>query len=176
MMNTNTLKANSIFKKVVAAVAAAAIAIGIAAGFGTQRVQAAEAKIFFDENATVCLNSDGSGYILCDKVFTREDPLTEVDGVALKDIITFNDGGYVEKFYVTSESRPICSRTMVDTVYTIYVYASGPEGFTSGSGHLHFTDATDDTYNLAIWLHSPDWHYVNYHSGNGRIVKISWNS
>ena len=176
MMRTNTVKVNSLFKKVIAAVAAAAMVIGIAAGVGTQRVQAAEAKIFSDENATVCLNSDGSGTIVCEKEFTKEDPLTEVAGVALKDIITFNDGGYIDRFYTCSASKYICSRTMVDTVYTIYVHGCGPEGFFKGSGHLHFTDATNDTYNLAIWRHAEDWHYVNYHSANGRITKISWNS
>ena len=178
MMKSNTLKANSIFKKVVAAVVAAAIAIGIAAGFGTQRVQAAEERVISDELATAHIYSDGSGYIETHDTFTARYPLNDIDGVALKDIITFNDGGYVDTIYtaVDGSAGDISDIYAAIYPYIVCVHGAGPKGFCSGSGYLHFTDESDDTYNLSLWSHAESWHTVRYGSNKHDIVKISWNS
>ena len=173
------MKMNTLFKKIAATALAAAMLLTAAAGFGTQKVQAVSAHIISDEDATAVIFDDGSGTITCNKQFTSEDPLTEIDGVALKDIITFNDGGYIDQFYAQEDFHIYGDVSdLIDYAYPniIRVHGCGPEGFGSGSGYLHFTDESNDTYDLSIWRHSEAWHYVKYGSDNPDIVKISWNS
>ena len=179
-MRKNTSKINRIFKKAITAVMAVAITFTAVTGFGFQKAQAAETQIISDENATAYINADGSGYIELKKEFTSKNSLKSIDGVALKDIIKFNDGGYIDEFYAESDYHP-SSGTIADLIdyispYIIRVHGRGPEGFFSGSGYLHFTDETNDTYNLSIWRHSESWHYVRYDSDQPTIVKISWNN
>ncbi len=176
------MKNNRFFTKVIAATAIAAITLTSAAVFSPKNVQAAETtsnesvtgRIISDKNATAHINADGSGYIELNKTYRRDNPLTEIGGVPLKDIITFNDGGYVDAFY-TFENSITCA---VAALYPhgAVVHAAGPKGFFSGAGHLQFTDKTNDTYNLSIWLHEINDHVVSYGSSNPTITKISWYS
>ena len=178
-MRSKAVKTNNVFRKIIAGVIAAAITLTAAAGFASQRVQAAEERIISDENAVAHINADGSGYIECKKAFDYDNRLTEIDGVALKDIITFNDGGYVDTFYTEEDDEVTCTFVDIYTAiypYSIHVHGAGPEGFFSGSGYLHFTDESNDTYDLSIWKHSAKWHTVGYGSDQPTIVKISWNS
>ena len=178
------MKNNKLFTKIVAATVIAAVALTSVAVISPKNVQAAEEntasnesvtrRIISDRNATAYINADGSGYIELNKSYTLSDPLTEIGGVALKDIITFNDGGYVDTFYsfTTTEYSAIAALAP----HCIIVHGSGPKGFFSGAGHLQFTDKTNDTYNLSIWLHEHECHQVRYNSSDPAITKISWNS
>ena len=166
-----------LFKKVIATLAIAAVAITSIAVLSPKNVQAAQERIISDANATAHINEDGSGYIELHKKFSENDKLTSIDGVALKDIITFNDGGYIDSFYakyVGNDCDCGCPSPIYD--YKIYANGRGPKGLTSGSGYLHFTDESDDTYNLSLWLHAEQTHDVSYNSKQPTIVKISWNS
>ncbi len=173
-------KKHSLLGKVISAVLAVSMLVTATIGFGSTSASAASAKIFSDDNATVVLNEDGSGQITLNKEFTEENPLTEIAGVPLKEIITFNDGGYIDKFYTEYQGN-IRIVSMGDVSkptysYNIVVKGCGPKGLTKGSGYLHFTDKEPDTYNLAIWDSSYRYHHVQYNSKNPMIVKISWNS
>ena len=172
------MKNNRLFTKVIAATAIAAVTLTSAAVFSPKNVQAAETtsseRIISDTNATAHINADGSGYIELHKTFTSDDRLTQIGGVDLKEIITFNDGGYVESFYSFVDSVPCILAAFSPN--GVVVYGSGPKGFFSGAGHLHFTDKTNDTYNLSIWLHDESFHQVRYSSSDPTITKISWNS
>ena len=166
-----------LFKKVITTLAIAAVAITSIAVLSPKNVQAAQERIISDKNATAHINEDGSGYIELHKTFSYEDQLTSINGTELKDIITFNDGGYIDSFYTTycgDNYDSYYESPLYD--YSIYVHGRGPEGLTSGSGYLHFTDESGDTYNLSIWLHAASSHNVDYNSDQPMIVKISWNS
>ena len=181
MMNTNTLKANTLFKKAIAAALAAALAaamaIGIAAGFSTQKVQAAEETVISDIDATAHINADGSGYIEFDyRAYSEDEPLVEVGGVPLKDIITFNDGGYIDQFYTEEKTGDMSDMLALIYPYSVHVHGAGPSGFCSGAGYLHFADESGDSYGLVIWSSSIKWHWVKYNSSKPAIVKLSWNS
>jgi hypothetical protein len=175
------MKNNKLFTRVIAAAAIAAIALTTVTVASPKNVHAAEItsnesteRIISDENATAHINADGSGYIELNKTFTSDDRLTQIGGVDLKNIITFNDGGYVESFYSFVDSVPCILAAFAPN--GVIVYGSGPKGFFSGAGHLHFTDKTNDTYNLSIWLHDENFHQVRYSSSDPTITKISWNS
>ncbi len=174
-------KKYSLLGKIVSAVLAVSMLVTATIGFGSTSASAAVAKTFSDANAKVVINADGSGEITLNREFTKDNPLTEIAGVPLKEIITFNDGGYIDKFY-TMYIGDIChpgmqgERYMSHYAYKIMVEGCGPSGFFNGSGHLHFTDKEPDTYNLAIWSSSHDSHYVEYNSDDPMIVKITWNS
>lgn len=89
--------------------------------------------------------------------------ITNINGIPLKDIIRFKDGGYVSKisFYTT------------EGAYTsINVFASGPDGFWD-YGSLKFTDEEKEEYSLSIWRKAEDKHYVTYDK-NVKIVRIEW--
>ena len=168
-----------LFKKVITTLAIAAVAITSVAILSPKNVRAEEGavRVISDDNATAYVNEDGSGYIELYKSFSEKDQLTSIGDIALKDIITFNDGGYIDSFY----TRPFYYiRDMTGEGpfynYKICVHGRGPKGLTSGSGHLHFTDESDDTYDLSIWLHSEQTHDVSYDSDQPTIVTIRWNS
>ncbi len=172
-------KKHSLLGKIVSAVLAVSMLVTATIGLGSTSASAASAKIFSDENATVVLNEDGSGFITLNKKFTYDDPLTEIAGVPLKEIITFDDGGYIDEFYTEFCYHPSGSiADIIDYIspYIIRVHGRGPGGFGSGTGYLHFTDKTNDTYNLSLWSSITRWHYVGYNSKDATIVKIAWNS
>lgn len=169
------MKIKNLFKKVVATVLAAAAIITAAAGFNSRKVEAASAHIISDEDATAVIHEDGSGFILCNREFSKEDPLTEIDGVPLKDIITFDNGGYVDEYYHVYEEHRRGSHIVFKSTETAYVHGCGPEGLFSGSGYLHFQD-TEGTYDLSLWSHDVAWSSVDYESYANKIDKISWNS
>ena len=109
----------------------------------------------------------------------KDSPLKEIKGVPLKDIITFNDGGYIDSYY--SKYIADCENLsggyqQVLFDYVAVVNGRGPKGLLSGAGHLHFTDKSNDTYDLSVWLHAKKEHKVAYGSCSPDIAKISWNS
>ena len=168
-----------LFKKVITTLAIAAVAITSVAVLSPKNVHAEEGavRVISDENATAYVNEDGSGYIELYKSFSEKDQLTSIGDIALKDIITFNDGGYIDSFYTSYQGDNYDSyyeSPLYD--YGISVHGRGPKGLTSGSGYLHFTDESGDTYNLSIWLHAASSHKLDYNSDQPMIVKISWNS
>ena len=170
----------TIFTKLTSAVLSLALLITATVGLTTIKASAASARIFSDENATVVLHEDGSGYMTLNKTFDKEHPLTEVAGVPLSEIITFKHGGYISSFYTEYQGDKIIT---VDTHscspaydYFIMVTGAGPKGLLNGEGHLHFTDKTNDTYNLDIWSSIYREHYVQYNSKSPEIVQISWDS
>jgi hypothetical protein len=57
--------------------------------------------------------------------------------------------------------------------YVVEVDAQGPRGGT-GSGHLKFTDASNDTYNLSIYSSTRSVHTVRYNSKKPNITLINW--
>ena len=182
-MRTNTFHhsafTNSFAKRAFIAIILVAVTFVTAMSFSSKNVQAADARVISDAYATAHINADGSGYIECKKSFTKDAPLTSINGVALKDIITFNDGGYIDTIYTSKDTEYHGNSSDIVAVlypYIVHVHGCGPEGFGSGSGHLHFTDETNDTYDLSIWRHAENWHTVRYNSDKSTIVKISWNS
>ncbi len=174
-------KKHSLLSKIISAVLAVSMLVTATIGLGSSTASAASAKIFSDDKATVVLFDDGSGTITLNKEFNQKNPLTEIAGIPLKEIITFKNGGYIDKFY-TQYIGDVVTRGYHGEVYTsdydykIIVEGCGPKGLGSGNGYLHFTDKEPDTYDLKIWLSSHGSHYVDYNSRDPMIVKISWNS
>lgn len=174
------MKINKLFKKTFAIAAIAAVTLSSIVFCNAKTVKADDTRVISDDKATAYINSDGSGYIELKQSFSRDEPLTQIGGVPLKEIITFNDDGYVSEFYTEGPSNYNWA-SINQIVRRIYPYmicvdASGPKGFFSGSGHLHFTDEANDTYDLSIWLSGEYGHHVSYNSEKPNIVKISWNS
>ncbi len=167
-----------LFTKIIAAIAIAAVAVGSIAVFSSKNVQAAEERVVSDKNATAHINADGSGYIEFKPAFYQYNSINGIAGVPLKEIITFNDGGYVKDITIQDLTRDTLFGEPVFHIYKhrILVNGSGPEGFFNGSGHLHFTDKSNDTYDLSIWRHAEAEHELNFNSDDPDIVKISWNS
>lgn len=84
----------------------------------------------------------------------------------LSNIIVFNDGGCVYGITLTG------SPGYYD--YVVNVDAQGPSGAFSGSGHLHFTDESGDTYALSIYSSTRSTHTVRFNSNMPNIVKVEW--
>ncbi len=175
------MKSKKLFGKLISSVLAFALLVTATVGLSCTKASAAiPSKIFSDDKAVVVLNDDGTGSIIIKEgvSFTKSNPLTEVAGVQLKDIITFNDGGYVDKFYTEKQPQRRFEGKVINPYYSyvIKVEGCGPSGFFNGFGYIHFTDKTDDTYNLSIWSHDHGEHFVQYNSTNPTIVEITWNS
>jgi hypothetical protein len=60
--------------------------------------------------------------------------------------------------------------------YVVEVDAKGPHGIGTGSGHLKFTDASNDTYELSIYSSTRSDHTVRYNSDKPNIKLIKWSS
>lgn len=56
--------------------------------------------------------------------------------------------------------------------FTIKVDGACPKG--KWDNHMTFTDRSGDTYHLRIYSTSRKEHYVNYHSPDGNITRITW--
>ncbi len=175
------MKINKLFKKVIAAVTIAAVTIATVTVASPKNVQAAEKTLkrkIMDNYATAYIYDDGSGYIDFEYyTLTKPGWLTEIAGVPLKDIITFNDGGYIDgisAYYVDDPEN--ADYTLDPFANVVYVHGRGPEGLFNGAGYLHFTDESGDTYNLSIWLHMETYHQVRYSSRQPIIRRVSWNS
>ncbi len=174
-------KKHSFVSRILSSVLAFSLLVTATIGLTSTKASAASGRVFSDDKATVVICDDGSGTIVLKDGVTidRDHPLKEIAGVPLKDIIKFNDGGYIDQIFLSYECDP--SGTIGDIIdytmpWVIRVHGRGPSGLFNGSGHLHFTDKTNDTYDLAIWSSSEKWHHVGYNSDNAALVKISWNS
>ena len=126
--------------------------------------------IYSDEYATAFVEDGGRKGTICldtDTVQKVGWTLDNIDGVALKDIIKY-DNGYVDRIDMNyaSQSTDITWRN-----YTIRVHGRGPE--TSSLG-LAFQDSEPDTYHLSLYSTTVKCHYVSFNSSNPQITKISW--
>ncbi len=163
------MKTNSIFKRALMSLLAFAMLITSVVGLSAPKVSAAtEPRVISDENATAYIYPNGNGYITLNKVFTDEDPLTEIGGVPLKEIITFVKGGYVDKLW----SHLDCNGIIYDNCFCIDGRA--PSGLYGGV--VRAIDQTNDRYILTLW--SSRWmaHYVYYNSDKPIIQTVEWNS
>lgn len=124
-------------------------------------------KTISDENATAYIYENGYGTIKLHKAFTKENPLTSIDGVPLKEIMKFDDGGYIDTFYITT------NKIQIFYDYIIVVKGCGPSK-TMKLGQLHFVDETADDYNMFIYLSSEREHLIQYNSDKPTITKIDW--
>jgi hypothetical protein len=88
----------------------------------------------------------------------------------LSSVIQFNDGGCVYSISLHTGA----AATAYD--YRILVDGRGPKGAGSGSGYLHFTDESGDTYKLSLFSSSRKTHTLDYNSDKPNIVTIRWNS
>jgi hypothetical protein len=85
----------------------------------------------------------------------------------LRGIIKFKDDGFVQNIWLERNG----SYTYYN--YVLYVSAQGPS---KGCGHLVFTDADGDKYNLSIYSSSKKTHTVKYDSKKPKIVEVEWSS
>lgn len=56
--------------------------------------------------------------------------------------------------------------------FTVWVRGACPKG--KWDNHMTFTDRSGDTYHLRIYDTNLKDHYVNYHSPDGAITRITW--
>ena len=84
----------------------------------------------------------------------------------LSNIIVFNGDGCVYGITLTG------SPGYYD--YVVNVDAKGPKGAFSGSGHLRFTDESNDYYDLSIYSSTRSTHTVRYNSDRPKIKKVEW--
>ncbi len=166
------MKTNISLKRTFIIVMAAALLVAAMVGFNRKNVMAAGERVISDWRATAHINSDGSGYLTLNYDITKDNPLDEIDGVPLKEIIKMNNGAYVEKIY---KHNPKDRTPLTSYNNEIVVYGGGPSGLFSAL-YMHFYDKTNDQYNLSIWRSSYDMHTVNYNSDDPQIVYISWNN
>lgn len=166
------MKSNTFLKRTLMSLMAFTMLITAMIGFGATKASASTTvKQITDGTATAYINDDGSGCIYLNRVYTQDDRLTEINGVPLKDIIKFKDGGYISEFYYKHPDQPFFGYAEC-----VYVWGQGPSGLFNGSGYLHFMDKTGDVYNMSIWSSFFNLHYISYNSEHPEIVKISWDS
>lgn len=159
---------NTVLKRTLTALMSFLILITAICGFSATKASAAEVvKVISDEYVTAYINADGSGKLTLTRAFSKEAPLREVDGVPLKDIIKFNNGGYVEEIYSYYTANPLIYN------FTLSVTGAGPSDFW-GKGIIKATDRDGDTYALTIWSSRYAPHFVNYNSENPKIKTIEW--
>ncbi len=167
---------NTVLKRTLTALMAFTMLIMAVCGFTGVKASAAIStgklvRTVSDENATAYIYEypDGSlgGLIELHKTFTKENPLTKINGVRLSDIIKFEDGGFISEFYTYNNENP----WVYD--YGVYVYGHGPESFFS-AGHLRFFDETGDEYNILLYLNQYSGHTVDYNSEKPTITEFKW--
>ncbi len=169
------MKANTVIKRTATMFMAFLMLITAVCSFTATKASAEVAKkplqTISDENATAYIYEypDGSigGLVKLHKTFTKEDPLTKINGVRLSDIIKFEDGGFISQFYTYTNENP----WIYD--YGIYVYGHGPEGFFK-EGHLQFFDETGDNYNIFLYLNKYSGHTVDYNSEKPTVTEFKW--
>ncbi len=165
------MKTNSIFKRSIMTLMAFTMLFTAMFGFSTTKASAARTtldRVISDEYATAYINTDGSGYMTLNKVYTQDNPLTEIAGVPLKDIIRFDDKtGYVGEIFTYDRT----DFRLYD--HAIHVVGSGPEKL-AWTGHLIFTDESGDYYTLTLWVNAYRHHNVNYDSDQPMIKTIRW--
>ncbi len=162
------MKTNSILKRGIMSLLAFTMLFTAMFGFSATKASAAQpVRVISDAYATAYINENGSGYIELHKTFTKDDPLTSIDGVKLYDIIRFGENGFISQFYTYDNKDAL----LYD--HGIYVYGHGPENFWR-SGHLCFDDESVDEYNLQLWVNKYGSHTVDYNSDKPTITTISW--
>ena len=82
----------------------------------------------------------------------------------LKQYIVGPSGAYVNLIYL--------QRALL---YNLRISGAGPKGAGSGSLILEFTDRTNDTYKIELFLHETPWeHNLRFTSKNPVITTIRW--
>ncbi len=160
---------NTVLKRTLTSLMAILMLITALCGFTATKASAATVvKTISDENATAYIYASGAGYIELHRTFTLDDQLTEIDGVPLKEIIKFCNGGYVDSLYSHLNGNGI----IYD--HCLAVTGKGPTGLYGGI--LRVYDNTNDRYILT--LISSKWmaHYVYYNSDKPEICRIEWNN
>ena len=114
---------------------------------------------------TAVVNDDGvSGYIefrdpcIAKYKYSEDKPLKTIGGTPIKDIVKFQNGGYVESFWFDDGClimHPAWLAGYSDRL-KFYARAAGPKGWGSGTGYLRFYDSwgnpeKEDSYELKIW-------------------------
>ncbi len=166
---------NTVLKRTLTTLMAFTMLIITVCGFTATKASAAVDKklvqTISDENATAYIYEypDGThgGIIELHKTFTKENPLTKINGVKLSEIIKFEDGGFISQFYTYTNVNP----WIYD--YGVYVYGHGPSGFWA-EGHMIFSDETGDDYSLILYLNKYGGHTVDYNSEKPTITKFEW--
>ena len=168
------MKTNTVLKRTLSTLMAFTLLITAVCGFTAINASAAEnedeikiVRTISDENATAYIYENGYGTIEFHKTFTKENPLTKIDGVPLKEIIKFDNGGYISYLYSYTNVNP----WIYD--YGIYVYGHGLSGLFA-EGHLSFYDKTGDVYDIILWANKYGGHTVDYNSDDPTVTKVNW--
>lgn len=168
------MKTNTIFKRTATMFMAFTMLIMAVCGFTAINASAAEnedeikiVRTISDENATAYIYENGYGTIELHKAFTKENPLTSIDGVPLKEIMQFDGGGYIDTFYITT------NKIQIFYDYIMVVKGCGPSELMK-LGQLHFFDESGDDYNMFIFLSSEREHLIQYNSDKPTITRINW--
>ncbi len=162
---------NTALKRTLTSLMAILMLITALCGFTATKASAAETvtilRTVSDQYATAEVYSDGTGHITFKDAFATQEALQSINGVPLKDIIKFGDGGFIDTIYNVE-------RTDADIYkYQICVNGCGPSGFLT-TGFLTFVDKTGDTYGLSFWLTSLNIRHVCYNSDNPTLAEVYW--
>ncbi len=166
---------NTVLKRTLTTLMAFTMLIITVCGFTATKASAAAVskleQTISDENATAyiyeCTDGTHRGIIELHKTFTKENPLTKINGVKLSEIVKFENGGFISQFYTYTNVNP----WIYD--YGVYVYGHGPSGFWA-EGHMIFSDETGDDYSLILYLNKYGGHTVDYNSEKPTITKFEW--
>ncbi len=121
-----------------------------------------------DDYALTHIIYNDTGIIELRKKFQMGQTLTEINGVPLKEIITFGDTGYVSSIKISKVNGSIYD-------YRIDVEGCGPKD-TFIEGKLEFIDKSKDHYSLSLVSSSFGSHYVRYNSDEPDILTIGWST
>ncbi len=158
---------NTVLKRTLTVFMAFTMLIMAVCGFTGLKASAAEpVRVISDENATAYIYANGTGYLTLNRTFTLDDQLTEIDGVPLKEIITFINGGYIDSIYSHLNGNGI--------IYDHCLAVTGKAPTGPYGGTLRIYDATNDRYFLTLL--SSKWmaHYVYYNSDKPEVQRIEW--
>ncbi len=161
------MKTNAIFKRTAMLFMSFVMLITAVCGFSATKASAAEGvRVISDENATAYIYANGDGYLTLKRTFTLDDQLTEIDGVPLKDIIKFVNGGYIDSIYSHLNGNGI--------IYDHCLAVTGKAPTGPYGGTIRVYDATNDRYFLTLL--SSKWmaHYVYYNSDKPEVQRIEW--
>ena len=166
----------NIFKKIVSGLFLAALVFTSLFSLSAINTQASNSTVYSDEYASAYINEDGtSGTIYLNEDNTPETDwfLYEIDGVPLKNIIQFGNGGYVDEILQTENELEDTDSYLDWYDFYLRLHGQAPSGLLNGAT-ITFYDEEGDSYTLSLYDSSARYHELFYSSNKPKIVKITW--
>ncbi len=110
--------------------------------------------------------------------YNQKNKLTSIGGTALKDIVKFKGGGYVESFFFTRDDALWHWSRIIGKDMELVLHANAKG---SGNAHVKFVEMNDDSHEMSISGDSLEEHsvgnaYFDSAKGAAGVKRIEWYS